>query len=111
MIELTALEEQRERIRIAELKNNWFRDPCWDIEDTAGCESYRAELLAYRLACEAAWEHSRLAAMTRKADDLGCPGNVVLARYIDRLEDKIRGLELITDGADARREHEDHWHR
>lgn len=90
----TDLDAQQERTRVAQLKQNWFRDPCWDIEETEGFEMYHAKLLAYRLQCEAEWASKRLAAMLRKADELGCPGNVVLARYVDRLEARIHNLEL-----------------
>lgn len=33
---------------IQALKDNWVKDPCWDIENTDGFEEYREELLAWR---------------------------------------------------------------
>jgi hypothetical protein len=30
------------------LKENWKKDPCWDIEDTKGFEEHHDELLAWR---------------------------------------------------------------
>ena len=38
------------------LKHDWCGDACWDIEDTAGFEDHRAELLQYRLEMEAKWK-------------------------------------------------------
>lgn len=37
---------------IQELKSQWLGDGIWDIEKTEGFESYRAELLAFRIAHE-----------------------------------------------------------
>jgi hypothetical protein len=44
---------------IESLKNNWLKNPCWDIEDTEGFESYKEELLAFRLHKEKEWEENR----------------------------------------------------
>lgn len=33
---------------IEQLKADWRRDPCWDIEETEGFEAHRDELLQYR---------------------------------------------------------------
>jgi hypothetical protein len=37
------------RDAVEKLKADWLRDPCWDIEVTAGFEAHRFELLAFRL--------------------------------------------------------------
>jgi hypothetical protein len=37
---------------IQALKDNWIKDPCWEIEDTEGFEEHKEELLAYRLEVE-----------------------------------------------------------
>jgi len=37
---------------IAKLKENWLKDPCWDIETTAGFEAYVDELKEFRLKVE-----------------------------------------------------------
>jgi len=34
-------------VQVEELKQQWKRDPCWDIEDTEGFEAYHDELLAF----------------------------------------------------------------
>jgi len=41
---------------IQELKDNWRRDPCWEIEDTEGFEEHREELLAYSQEMKAHWK-------------------------------------------------------
>lgn len=33
---------------IKKLKDQWLRDPCWDIEDADGFEDHREELAAWR---------------------------------------------------------------
>ncbi|MFV0536799.1 MAG: hypothetical protein ACK5M3_05420 [Dysgonomonas sp.] len=38
----------RAKADIEQLKRNWEKDPCWDIEYTEGFEANREELLAYR---------------------------------------------------------------
>lgn len=45
--------ELETRRLIEDLKENWKKDPCWDIEDTEGFESHREELLAWRKEYEA----------------------------------------------------------
>lgn len=34
--------------QVDELKSQWLREGCWDIENTPGFEDYREELLAFR---------------------------------------------------------------
>lgn len=34
--------------QIQALKDNWIKDPCWDIEDTEGFEAHHDELLKWR---------------------------------------------------------------
>ena len=53
---------------IQALKDNWYKDPIWDIEDTEGFEEHILELRQYRHECEAHWnrlaqeKHDRQAA-------------------------------------------------
>lgn len=47
---------KRSRDEIEALKENWKRDPCWDIETTEGFEAYADELLAYHKSEDAAWK-------------------------------------------------------
>ena len=47
---------------IQALKDNWVKDPCWDIEETDGFEDHHDELLAWRMDLE---ETHRLAENAR----------------------------------------------
>lgn len=78
---------------IERLKRSWERDPIWDIEDTEGFEDHREELLAFRKECESRWSGERYLRLSKKAEDLGFPGNINLAAYIEGLESRIRTLE------------------
>ena len=40
---------------IENLKNDWVKDPCWEIETTEGFEEHWDELLEYRKKMEAKW--------------------------------------------------------
>lgn len=83
----------REHARINKLKADWQRDPAWDIEDTPGFEAHHDELLAFRHAKEAEWKAEREARWAKKAEDLGVPGNLKLAAYVERLEQRIEELD------------------
>jgi hypothetical protein len=78
---------------ISALKKDWESDPCWDIEDTEGFEAHREELLAFSLQhqakCEALWNER----LDKKAIELGCPENRVLARYVEQMEARLNRLE------------------
>lgn len=41
---------------LTKLKKAWLDDPCWDIENTEGYESHKAELLAWRKNHESRYE-------------------------------------------------------
>lgn len=60
---------------IEHLKASWLKDPCWDIEDSEGFEEHHAELLAYRLECEAKWNAKHKASADARVmkihDELG----------------------------------------
>lgn len=75
------------------LKLEWRADPTWDIENTGYFEAYYDELLAYRVETEARWERERYAKLHELAEALGCPGNLTLAAYVERLERRLEALE------------------
>lgn len=83
----------QEEIRL--LKRDWKSDPCWEIEDTKGFEDHRDELLAFRKQKEQIWEMERNTRLQAKSEDLGVTGNLVLARYIIVLEERILALEAV----------------
>ncbi len=41
---------------IENLKDAWYADPCWNIEDTEGFGEHKDALLAYRAGWERTWE-------------------------------------------------------
>ena len=87
------------RKEIDALKRDWSRDPNWDIEETDGFEDHYHELLEHRLEMESQWRREKEASHEAKAERLGCPGNVQLARYIEALENRISALEARLDAA------------
>ena len=46
---------------IEALKENWIKDPCWDIETTEGFEDHVEELLNFRRQTEAEWDANHAA--------------------------------------------------
>jgi hypothetical protein len=81
------------RADVERLKKSWFSDPIWDIETTEGFEQYHDELLAYRLEYEANWEAEQKAESEPFATEIGIPDNLVLAKHIRFLEERIEELE------------------
>lgn len=77
---------------IEQLKQSWLADPCWDIYTTDGFECHEFELMQFQAEWEGRWEANRRAALEQKAASLGVPGNLDLARYLERLEMKIESL-------------------
>ena len=82
----------RTKEEIEGLKNAWRNDPIWDLEETQGFEEHYQELLGYRKHWEQVWEDRRNKKLLAKAEKLGIPGNVTLAKYIDNLEAKVEQL-------------------
>ena len=74
------------REEVSKLKRDRVNDNCWDLECTEGFEEYHDELLKYRQEKEVEWETQRLAYLQEKSITLGCPGNLDLVRYIEKLE-------------------------
>ena len=46
---------ERSREEIEALQRNWYKDPCWDIEDSEGFEAHREELKQFSAASNAHW--------------------------------------------------------
>lgn len=78
---------------IADLKASWEADGTWDIEDTEGFEDHYDELLAYRHKRILEWRQKEIQKTKDKAADLGCAGNLKLAKYVMSLEDRIESLD------------------
>lgn len=77
---------------IHELIRQWKADPCWDIEDTDGFEEHRAELQAIHEEYLAECAADRQAKLVQKADELGVPGNLKLAKYVMDLEMRLDAM-------------------
>lgn len=78
---------------LKKLKENWRRDPIWDLEDTEGFEDHFEELKAYRLEMENIWEAERNADLIEKSIKMGVPNNLALVKYIENLEFEIDDLK------------------
>lgn len=78
---------------ITRLKHEWIADGCWDIENTEGFEEHREELLSWRLVYEQQEREKRNQELLAKAEKLGAPGNIDLARHVEGLETRIDRLE------------------
>lgn len=55
---------------IEKLKNDWAKDPCWDIETTSGFEDHKEELLAFRKQIEAEWEDKFVACQAERREHI-----------------------------------------
>lgn len=85
---------------IDELKRQWLRDPCWDIELTEGFQDHIEELKAFADKQAILWQEQRELRekaendrLSEKAAALGIPGNLSLTRHIQQLENKIYDLQ------------------
>lgn len=78
--------------QVEKLKQNWIKDPCWDIYESKGFEDYRDELFKYQQRIEKAQEELHLEKLNYKANELGISGNIRLAQYIINLETRISNL-------------------
>ena len=75
------------------LKDNWSKDPCSKLEDAEGFEEHHEELLTYSEQWKAQWQQEWEERLARKAEQIGCLGNLTLARYVLCLEDRLERLE------------------
>lgn len=89
---------KKTREEIEALKKDWFRDPCWDIEDTEGFEGHRKELAEFHKQSEAKWtedarkrDQAEDARVRARAQELDCAPAVV--RLIEDLEAKVKALQ------------------
>jgi len=78
---------------IEKLKQDWQRDPIWDIEETDGFEEHRQDLLAFRLKLEDHWEQLRKRAIRDKALKLHALDKEKLVEYCMGLERRIEKVE------------------
>jgi hypothetical protein len=56
----------KSREEIQKLKDEWAKDPCWDIEATVGFEDHIEELLAFSELMKQKWLHDERQAFAQK---------------------------------------------
>ena len=89
------------REQVEALKNNWRFDPCWDIYDTEGFGEYRDELLLFQTNLQQEWRATQYNRTYDFARSIGIENlgdkedepNLELAKYLLKLESRIRELE------------------
>jgi len=89
------------RQEVEALKQNWLADGCWDIYDTEGFEEYRDELRVFQINQQQEWRAKEYNKVYSFAQGLGIETignaadepNLSLARYIMKLEERIKELE------------------
>lgn len=84
---------KKTRDEVERLKMNWLSDPCFQLDTAEGFESYADELARFREYHENRWEKENQERLSRIADSLGIPGNLLLAKYLMILQDRINELE------------------
>ena len=84
---------------IQALKDNWIKDPCWDIETTPGFEDVAIYLRAYRSDCEREWERQWQDKLRIYADSIGLGNNLKLAEYIRDLEERVETMKQFIKNA------------
>lgn len=82
----------KSREQVEELKENWKKDPCYDIYDSEGFEEYKNELIEFQKQHELEEEKIYQKKLRDKADSLGISGNLQLAQYIFNLEIQLAGF-------------------
>lgn len=109
--------ETADRAAVESLKQNWAKDPCWDLEETEGFKEYREELKAFAEQKEKEWEEFRakvkqdrieaeVEAIAERAQQLGLgytrndPGEaatraIIVERAIDRLTAAVESLAAL----------------
>jgi len=89
------------RQEVEALKQNWLGDGCWDIYDTEGFEEYRDELRVFQINQQVEWRAKEYNKVYDFAQGLGIETignaadepNLSLARYLMKLEERIKELE------------------
>ncbi|MDB2481742.1 hypothetical protein N9W84_01085 [bacterium] len=99
------MEEIARTIDVEALKEQWVKDPIWDIEDTEGYEDFREELISFRIKMKKIW-HRNFIEMEEKrknknydffnekfSDSVGYSDRFLLAQVYKNLIEKIEELE------------------
>ena len=104
-MKLSKLEIELRRKEIEKLKEDWLKDPCWDLSAPQELltEAENKELAAFQKKWEDQWKNDGLIATVKKAEELGCSPQ--LARYIMNQNETIKTLiekvEKLSDKIEA----------
>ena len=86
---------------VEDLKRQWKADGCWDIWETEGFEEYREELKQFQYDYERECKAKAYNKLYKFAESLaieklgdGEEPDLSLAKYLERLEGRIRELEV-----------------
>lgn len=85
--------DEAKKQKVESLKENWLKDPCWNIENTEGFEEFYDELRLFRLKQEIRWKNEYRLKCIRKSVDLGFFPNEQIGEYIINLENRLKNLE------------------
>ena len=80
----------KSRAEVEDLKRRWAEDPSFDLEDTPGFESYRAELATFAETAKARWKEQEEQRVATRAAELECSPRTLL--FIEGLEREIKTL-------------------
>ncbi len=79
--------------KLEKLKRDWLNDPCFDIWQADGFERHQEHLKDFQKRHEKKWKDAQNDKLQKKAVQIGMPGNLQLANYINFLERRIKKLE------------------
>lgn len=82
-----------DRVAVEKLKQDWMQDGAWDLEAVEGFEAYQDELRAFSNNVFVANREREAKRIHLVSEKMGCPGNIELAQYIERLESTISRFE------------------
>jgi hypothetical protein len=89
------------RTTIDELKQQWLRDPAFQLEGSEGYEAYFDELLEFSKNAEAENAKRHRERMQSRSEMLGIPGNIALIQYIENLEYTIQSIQSRIDNIEG----------
>jgi acetamidase/formamidase len=90
---------KKTRLEVERLKENWLKDPCYDIEQVEGFEDYKEELIEFRKRVEEKATQKHIEKVKKFAVEKGIDPvkHFTLASYIYSLESRVSQLEKIAD--------------
>jgi hypothetical protein len=80
---------------ISKLKQDWLKDPCWDIYSTQGFERFRDELKEFQNTWEQKWKVNERIRLEEKANSMHC--SIPMVRELERLNAVIQQQQQTID--------------